>query len=440
MIAAVLTTTALGTIGRADATTTSRYFAPDGSDANPCSATLPCRTLERASALPLAPGDALYFRRGGTWTGTLTISASGVSGANIIVGQYGTGPQPKFSGGASSCIHLKGSWITLDNVQTSGCGWSGVKVEGDNVIVKYVTSTGNFAGVFIGPGSDGGLYERNRLADNNRMNLNTPGTDDDSGAFGFLVQGNRNELRWNDISGSDAKSADYGRDGCAIEIYGASGTVVHHNTAVSNNCFVELGRSTNGPPVDGNRFEHNSVVSFEREGDTPKAGSQATALITRADAKFGPVTNTKFRNNSVRLHGNGALNEVVTAISCSGPCKADNLELRANAIMVSGTGSRTGWVDSQFGNSDFNVYFPALPQGLIRGAFDIVARPGFVSDTNLRLAGTSSPAVDRGCTVYWTYDLDRQPVPVDVPYVENGPRCAGDPDAGAYELRISATA
>ena len=415
------------------ATTTSFYFSPDGSDANPCAPALPCKTLEKASGLPLNPGDALYLRRGGAWRGTLSLARSGASGANIIVGAYGAGTQPKISGGRDACVRLVGNRITLDNIETSSCGWSGVKVEGDNVIVKYVTSTGNVAGVFIGPTSDGGVYEHNWLAGNDRMNADTPGTDDDSGAFGFLVHGNRNELRWNYITGSDAKSADYGRDGCAVEIFGASNTMVHHNTAVNNNCFVELGRSSSGPAVDANRFEYNTIYSDERGTDTPKAGSQATALITRGDSNYGPVTNTKFRNNSVRLFGNGASPDQVTAVSCSGGCTSAHLELRANAIKVTGASSRTGWVNGGFANSDFNVYSPSLPTGLARGGFDIVADPMFVSDVNLRLRDDSSPAVDRGCTVYWTYDQDRLAVPVDVTGVDNGPTCPSDPDAGAFE-------
>ena len=49
----------------------------------------------------------------------------------------------------------------------------------------------------------------NTIRDNNKMSVNTPGGDDDSGAFGVLLNGDRNEVANNTISGSDAFSYDY---------------------------------------------------------------------------------------------------------------------------------------------------------------------------------------------------------------------------------------
>jgi len=385
----------------------------------------------------------VYFQRNGSWQGTLTLKPSGASGANIVVGAYGAGARPKFWGGGGSCINIEGSRITLDNVETRRCGFSGVRVSGKNVIVKYVTSTENAAGVFITDTADNGLYERNAMIDNTVM-VTPQGADNDSGAFGFLVHGNNNELRQNVIRGSDAWSPDYGRDGCAIEIYGASNTRVHHNRAENNNCFVELGKLPTDPTSDNNSFDYNVITSVERGVETPRAGSESSAIITRGAGteenpdRFGPITNTKFRNNSVRLIGNGSSSSAgrhVEAVSCFHGCTAGVLELRANAISVSGTWSRTGYVDSSFANSNYNVFHPALPVQLVRGTFDVAANPRFVSDTDLHLADRSSPAVDRGCTVYWTHDFDGRSAPVNIAGVENGPACAADPDTGAYELQ-----
>jgi hypothetical protein len=81
----------------------------------------------------------------------------------------------------------------------------------------------------------------NVIRDNNRMSVNTPGGDDDSGAFGVLLQGHGTEVSFNTISGHDTASYDYGRDGAAVEVYGATGSNVHHNLAFDNDAFSELG-------------------------------------------------------------------------------------------------------------------------------------------------------------------------------------------------------
>ena len=254
-------------------TQTNFYFARSGSDVNPCTQAAPCATLKRASDLLLAPGNGLYFQRGGSWAGTLTLAESGESGNNVIVGAYGTGAQPKITSATDSCIRIDGNWVTLDNLETSSCGYAGVRVAGDRVIVKYMTSALNVVGIFITSTADLGVYERNTLRDNNRMNVNTPSpANDDSGAFGFLVQGDSNELKNNVITGSDAFSYDYGRDGCAIEIFGASGTNAHDNTATSNNCFVELGKPATDPSSANNRFTYNVISSSERGTQSPKEG------------------------------------------------------------------------------------------------------------------------------------------------------------------------
>lgn len=350
------------------------YFARSGSDANPCTQAAPCATLKRASELVLAPGHGLYFQRGSSWAGTLTIAESGESGKNVVVGAYEPGAQPKITSATDSCIRIDGNWVTLDNLETSLCGYAGVRVAGDRVIVKYMTSALNVVGIFITSTADLGVYERNTLRDNNRMNVNTPSpANDDSGAFGLLVQGDGNELKNNLITGSDAFSYDYGRDGCAIEIFGASGTNAHDNTATSNNCFVELGKPAADPSSANNRFTYNVISSSERGTQSPKEGSEASALITRgANDSFGPVTETVFSNNKVTLSGAGSAKGKVSGIVCYGGCTSASLELRSNSVRVSGTNSSTGWVDKGFANSDSNTYSPAYPTNLVPGPSDIV--------------------------------------------------------------------
>ncbi|NRQ33658.1 hypothetical protein HII36_17635 [Nonomuraea sp. NN258] len=56
------------------------------------------KSLARASALTLGPGDRLLFKSGQRWQGQLLIKGAGSPGAPALVGSYGTGPKPVIDG------------------------------------------------------------------------------------------------------------------------------------------------------------------------------------------------------------------------------------------------------------------------------------------------------------------------------------------------------
>jgi parallel beta-helix repeat protein len=75
------------------------YVSNSGDDANAgTSASAPWKSLAKVHATALSPADAVLFRRGDEWAGTLTISASGTAGKAIVYGAYGTGAKPKLYG------------------------------------------------------------------------------------------------------------------------------------------------------------------------------------------------------------------------------------------------------------------------------------------------------------------------------------------------------
>src|SRR4051812_24628267 len=80
--------------------------------------------------------------------------------------------------------------------------------------------TNTAAGVYVKSGATDNIVGNNQLMDNNRMSVVTSSpSSDDSGAFGVLLRGDRTEVAGNLITGSDAFSYDYGRDGAAVEVY-----------------------------------------------------------------------------------------------------------------------------------------------------------------------------------------------------------------------------
>ena len=167
------------------------------------------------------------------------------------------------------------------------------------------------------------------------MSVNTPGGHDDSGAFGVLLNGDRNEVAYNTISGSDSPSFDYGRDGAAVEIYKGQGNHIHHNTAVDNHTFSELG----DPRTSDNTFAYNLVLSSLPD---------STFLVTRGGADgYGPVANTRLLNNTVVMTGPGSEGFV-----CHGGCNGGVLTMRNNIIQAV---HKAGYADGAF-DEDYNFY------------------------------------------------------------------------------------
>ena len=74
------------------------YVSNEGSDRNDGkSPETPWRTLDRVNAEPLAPGDAVLFRRGDRWRGQL-LPRSGADAGYVTYGAYGSGDKPLLLG------------------------------------------------------------------------------------------------------------------------------------------------------------------------------------------------------------------------------------------------------------------------------------------------------------------------------------------------------
>jgi hypothetical protein len=149
------------------------------------------------------------------------------------------------------------------------------------------------------------------------MSVLTVGGSDDSGAIGVLLRGDRTEVAFNTISGSDAFSYDYGRDGAAVEVYGGQKNHIHHNFAQDNDAFSELGHSRSAD----NTYAYNVVLS---------SLETSVFVVTRGSgSSYGPVLRTSLYNNSVLLTGAQS-----QGVVCSSGCNADILRMRNNVIQA----------------------------------------------------------------------------------------------------------
>jgi hypothetical protein len=407
VVPAVVVTLAAATAATASPIAGGTTYYVDTQGSNAASGTSPTSPWGSLADVPttLKPGDRVLLRSGRTYREPLTVSSSGTAGARIKIGSYGAGPRPTLTG--SGCLTVSGSYVLVQGIKTTWCTWGGITVAGDHDTLSNNVTSHNVAGVFVKTGADYTDVTGNTVANNQQMSVNTPGGDDDSGAFGVLVNGDHTTVEYNRISGQFANSYDYGVDGSAVEIFGAQYTSIHHNIARHNHAFTELG----DPRSAHTTYAYNAVTSNL---------SDAEFLVTRgAQSNWGPVLDTTVVHNSVRLSGAGSQGFI-----CYAGCSSGVLSLHANVITAV---AKVGYADSGFDSGD-NIFWGGQVQ-FQKGLTDRVVAPGFVSDhsSDFTLSSTS-PAIDRGSSTSWTTDVMGESSKVD----GNGDGVS-TADVGAFE-------
>lgn len=88
----------------------------------------PWSTVGDVNGADLQPGDCVWFRRGDTWSESLTPPSSGAPDRPIVFGGYGTGAPPRLTGeGDRSCVGWVGprSHLVFRDLHLQGCGLPG---------------------------------------------------------------------------------------------------------------------------------------------------------------------------------------------------------------------------------------------------------------------------------------------------------------------------
>jgi hypothetical protein len=395
-----------------------------GNDANAgTSQASPWQSISKAASAPLLPGDGMFFKRDCSWNGVLTLSKSGTASSPITVGAYGTGANlPTITRNTNGAdISVTGSYITFENLRLtatapsveSGCGnnpkgnTQGFSFESnshDNTVRNSFMS-GHYAGVYIKSGSSKNHILNNTFQNNNMMSPLDTASNNDAGAFAVLLWGDDNEIAYNTMTGSDACSYDYQRDGSAVELYGGQRNNIHHNTAANDDAFAELGNSRSSD----NTFSYNKFTS---------TSTHSLFLVTRGSSdSYGPVLHTTVNNNSIYLP-----KSFKDAIVCYAGCDSTIIKLRNN---ISWGGAGALYSDKAI-DEDYNLFMGAvhINGGSTVGSHSLKADPKFVNAGagDLHLQSTS-PAINKGLDIGFTTDLDNKVVP-------NGTA----PDMGAFEF------
>lgn len=376
-----------------------------GSDANAGTATSAAwRSLSKANAATLAPGDSLLLRRGCTWTGPLKVKWVGTALQPIRIGAYGSGDLPRIQNHYDN-VDITGSHLIIENLfaradapaYDSGCqnaraGWRvGFRFRSGAAYntLRYSRADDLYIGAFLNSGSHHNRVLYNKFSNNNMKSWDPAS---DAGAAAIEIAGDDNEIAYNAISGSDVCSRWFGgRDGSAISVYGGQRNSIHHNDAWQNNNFLELGHSRT----------LDTTVAYNKVGSTLKI---ATFLVTRGpNDDYGPVARTRAYNNTAYLTGASAF-----AIVCGGGCGPGILTFKNNIVWSE---DRIGYADQAFDESN-NIYWKS--NGAPKIYFPITSSsrrvdPRFVDVTRWDFRLTApSPAVDAGTmeSVYRGFTLD----------------------------------
>lgn len=402
-----------------------------GSDGNNGTTTgTPWKTVAKVNSRTFVAGDQILFKAGTTYTGTmLSINQNGSSTNRIVVGAYGTGANPTFDGNnAVIPVSLNGNWITLQDVQVMRAGDPsnervGVCVFGTDVLIQRVYVTACALGIQVFDGADRCRITASNISDNN-VGLLGPDPNDDYGGQGITIKSadgceiDNNTLNRNlTVLGDWGVNPDYTEDGTAIEVFGATNLLVHHNTADGNQTFCELGLQTTGDCT----FHDNLIT-----------GSHAYQLgfnIQGDEAEYGPIAGTtRIYNNTINLTGTQT---VALWVHHGNTASVHNNIFRDTGTL---TDTRSGTFGVKI-DEGHNVWYggtytdvwAATNAGQGLASTSTIANPLFVSSSDLHLQA-GSPAINRGSSNYgYTTDLD------------GGTRPSSNVDAGVYEYTAAGT-
>lgn len=352
---------------------------------------------------------AVYFLRGDSWDEELVIDGAQVpTGAYRRFGAYGedTDPRPVIGGTShSNCISVIRGPVLITDLHADDCSWAGLQVDNMNVsslkplhIYGSVFSN-NVAGVHVGTATSGSLsfpsvtVSASQFIDNNKYIIEAGG-DNDSGAWGILVNGSGTHISGNYFTGQRYVGGDYGTDGASVEQYkglngGSSSIYVWGNVSYNDDTFIE-------------DFSHpTTTISFTAEenfiyGDV--LNQKAFVIITSNGNKI-------MQRNTIRLTGGYSGSAHQFAVNCTSCDQFDN-----NIVHVSGSDRRSFFTNNS-AVADYNIFKPAsyCPTSQCDGTNQENVDPLLTSATDRHLTSTS-PAIDAGDTTFTncciTTDMD----------------------------------
>ena len=394
---------------------------PRADDAGPGSIRRPWKSLAAANSYAFKPGDSLYFARGSSYIGALTIANSGEPGKPIVLAAYGSGAAPRFTNPsykvlAGNMIQVRGSWIVIDGL----CFHDGVPAAPNatsavartigavfiagtatHVIVRNCVAIN--CPVAVRSYGEYALITGNHFHDTVNQFLCSPTW----GPVAIMLMVSNQEVSYNRIEHYYIVDGSWGADGGAFEIDDKNPKTninIHHNKVYDTQGFLE---------TDGGGPYSDVTIAYNEADVTEKFLGMTNSI------HWLVVNNTIIRVRT-RPPGYNDVNWFITGTSNT--VWRNNIFVMANGLQAfhNGLGARQ--------IHDHNFYFSADSSTIdpipgTPGVGEKIGDPLFVDyakrDYHLK---AESPAVEAGVPAGFTMDLDGKTIP------------AGKaPNMGAYE-------
>ena len=252
----------------------------------------PWKTISQVNAgtTALNPGDTVFFKRGQLFRGNIIISIAGTDSYPIVYTSYGLGSSPEMISNGAPVFLLRGARnIIIDgfkmidpsisdslHIIQAKIPYGIILKNAPNCIIRNCDISKVGIGISVEAGSDQTTIEGNFIHDL-RMVRNTPvamNSNDDYGANPMVIGSSKNTIKNNRFEECWARSYDYGFDGGAVELFGASvnDNRVLYNTAINCNGFLEIGSQSNGNALN-NIVAYNKIINCGSIGVLQNAGS-----------------------------------------------------------------------------------------------------------------------------------------------------------------------
>jgi hypothetical protein len=231
-------------------------------DNNGTSEESPWQSLDKVSSITFQAGDNIYFKRGSSYSGCVTINGDGTADNPITISAYGNGDAPSFtntnrmvSNGNAMRIrgdyqivenlhfhHTASAWDDSDFEQVWSVGALHVSLGNDHVIIRNNEFANNAKA--IQSYSEYSVITQNYIHDGNSAQSNGFLSSPYWGPIGIHLGIGNQEVSYNTIENMYVAGGEWGADGGAIEIDDGrnhkDNIHIHHNTTEHNMGFLEV--------------------------------------------------------------------------------------------------------------------------------------------------------------------------------------------------------
>ena len=241
------------------------YYIDSGTGSDENSGTTknsPWKSLSKVSGMTFQPGDKIYFKRGSSYSGCVTIKGDGTAEKPITVSAYGDGDAPRFTNpdynfSNGNALRVRGDYQIVENLYFYNCApaperssfevvWSvgalHVSLGNDHVTVRNNEFSHNAKA--IQSYSENSLITKNYIHDGNELQQDGFLSYPYWGPIGIHMGIGNQEVSYNTIENMFVEGGEWGGDGGAIEIDDGRNHKdnyhIHHNKTKHNMGFLEI--------------------------------------------------------------------------------------------------------------------------------------------------------------------------------------------------------